>query len=51
MSAEALAEMTLSYTQAVGAVAMQTFLLLVPASRSPGPLRGRGVCDAQLGAR
>ncbi len=37
MSAEALAEMTLSYTQAVDAVAMQTFLLLVPCIALTGP--------------
>ena len=37
MSAEVLAEMSLSYTQAVGAVAMQTFLLLVPCIALTGP--------------
>ena len=37
MSAEALAEMSLSYTQAVGAVAMHTFLLLVPCIALTGP--------------
>lgn len=52
ITAEALAEMTQSYTQGMSTIIMQTLLLLVPCPGADGPVYdGCGLCHAQLGAR